>query len=144
MRFFDTAKAKAGDVAVDAERTGRLAAARIRLIALQNDLKKVERELGQATYEMIEHHAPDQTALTAAIARVQAAHAAIAAKEAQIAELRAAAETPAAEGGQAEVIELPPSPPGEPEPPAARIMSGPEAAAHIAAAGPTREDDSDS
>lgn len=88
MRFFDTAKAKASDVAVDAERTGRLAAARIKLIALQNDLKKAERELGQATFEMIERRSPDQQALTAAIARVQAAHAAITAKEAQIAELR--------------------------------------------------------
>jgi hypothetical protein len=140
VRFFDTAKAKAGDVAVDAERTGRLAAARIRLIALQNDLKKAERELGQATYEMIEHHAPDQSALTAAIARVQAAHTAIAAKEAQIAELRSAAEAPPAEAGQAGGVELGPPQPAEP-PAAPQIMSGTEAAEHIAAAATQAKDE---
>lgn len=138
MRFFDTAKAKASDVAVDAERTGRLAAARIKLIALQNDLKKAERELGQATFEMIERRSPDQQALTAAIARVQAAHAAITAKEAQIAELRAQAEAPTPEGGADDIIEIDAARPQEAAPaaPAAPLatMSAPEAAAEIVAA----------
>lgn len=140
MRFFDTAKAKAGDVAVDAERTGRLAAARIRLIALQNDLKKAERELGQATFEMIERRAPDQQALTAAIARVQAAHAAIAAKETQIAELRAQADVPAPEGAD-DVIEIEPAAPQETAPATPAVaMSAPEAAAEIAAATAATDD----
>lgn len=135
MRFFDTAKAKASDVAVDAERTGRLAAARIKLIALQNDLKKAERELGQATFEMIERRSPDQQALTAAIARVQAAHAAITAKEAQIAELRAQAEAPTPEGGADDIIEIDAARPQEAAPAAPlATMSAPEAAAEIVAA----------
>ncbi len=46
MGLFDTVKAKAGELAADAERAGKVAAAQARLVTLQSDVRKAERELG--------------------------------------------------------------------------------------------------
>jgi len=57
MGFFDTVKAKAGALASDAGRAGKVTAAQARLVVLQNDLRKAERELGHQTFALIERGA---------------------------------------------------------------------------------------
>ena len=54
MGLFDTVKAKAGELAADAERAGRVAAAQAHAVALQNDVRRAERELGRAAYDLME------------------------------------------------------------------------------------------
>ena len=72
MGFFDTVKGKAGALAADAERAGKVTAAQARLVVLQNDLRKAERELGHAAYQVAERgdlvH-PDLTYASRAAAR---------------------------------------------------------------------------
>jgi len=46
MGFLDTAKSKAGDLATDAERSGRATRAQTGIAVLQQDLGKAGRELG--------------------------------------------------------------------------------------------------
>jgi hypothetical protein len=88
MGFFDTVKAKAGDLAEGAERAGRVGAAQTKLAMLQNDLKKTERELGHQVFAFAERGEFDHPELTAALSRVRAARDAVAAKEVEIAGLR--------------------------------------------------------
>lgn len=104
MGFFDTVKAKAGDLAADAERASKVAAIQARMAVLQQDLKKAERELGQAAFSLVERGELSHPELALAIDGVRGAQAAIDAKEAEIAQLRtddeaatASAAPPAAE-----------------------------------------------
>ena len=88
MGFFDTVKGKAGALAADAERAGKVTAAQARLVVLQNDLKKAERELGHAAYALAERGDLDHPDLTHAIERLRGTTAEVRAKEAEIAALR--------------------------------------------------------
>jgi len=76
MGLIDTVKAKAGELAADAERAGRVAAAQTRLVSLQGDLRRAERELGQTAYALTglgELRHPDLEATVAAVAQARAA-----------------------------------------------------------------------
>ena len=88
MGFFDTVKGKAGALAADAERAGKVTAAQARLVVLQNDLKKAERELGHAAYQVAERGDLDHPDLTYALERLRATTAEVHAREAEIAALR--------------------------------------------------------
>jgi hypothetical protein len=94
MGFFDSVKDKAGALAADAERAGKVTAAQARLVVLQSDLKKAERELGHAAFSLIERGDPVHPELAHVIERVRATAAEVRAKEREIAELRG--ETPVA------------------------------------------------
>jgi ribonuclease E len=94
MGFFDSVKNKAGTLAADAERAGKVTAAQARLTVLQGDLKKAERDLGHAAFLLIERGDLDHPELAPAVERVSAAAAEVRAKERTIAELRG--EVPAA------------------------------------------------
>ena len=94
MGFFDSVKNKAGALAADAERAGKVTAAQARLVVLQTDLKKAERELGHAALSLIERGDLDHPDLAHAVERVRATAEDVRAKEREIAELRG--ETPAA------------------------------------------------
>ncbi len=58
MGFFDAVKDKAGALAADTQRAGKVTAAQARLVVLQNDLKKAERELGHAAFALAEARRP--------------------------------------------------------------------------------------
>ena len=88
MGFFDTVKGKAGALAADAERAGKVTAAQARLVVLQNDLKKAERELGHAAYALAERGELEHPDLTYAIERLRGTSSEVRAKEAEIAALR--------------------------------------------------------
>jgi hypothetical protein len=88
MGLFDAVKAKAGELAADAERAGKVAAAQARLVTLQNDVRKAERELGQAAYALIEEGEAVHPDLLVAAEALDEAHQALRAKEEEIAELR--------------------------------------------------------
>lgn len=98
MGFFDTIKDKAGSFASDAERAGKVTAAQARLLVLQNDLRKAERDLGHAAADLIEGGATLHPDLEPSAAQVREARGELRAKEAEIAALRAtgAASVPAA------------------------------------------------
>jgi hypothetical protein len=91
MGFFDTVKDKAGALAADAERAGKVTAAQARLVVLQNDLRKAERELGHAAFALVERGELDHPELAAAVARLRATAAEVQSKEAEIAALRGGA-----------------------------------------------------
>jgi hypothetical protein len=95
MGFFDTVKDKAGALATDAGRAGRVTAAQARLVVLQNDLRKAERELGQAAFALAERGGLDHPDLASAVERLRAIAAEVGAKEAEIAALRNEPLTPA-------------------------------------------------
>ena len=97
MGFFDTVKDKAGALAADTQRAGKVTAAQARLVVLQNDLKKAERELGHAAFALAERGELDHPDLAHAVERLRATMAEVRGKEAEIAALRgetAPAETP--------------------------------------------------
>ena len=89
MSFFDNVRAKASDLAADAERAGRVGAAQTKIAVLQQDLKNAERELGQAAFALIDRGQISHPELAAATEAVREAQRAISAKEAEIADLKA-------------------------------------------------------
>jgi len=93
MGFFDTVKEKAGALATDAERAGKVTAAQARLLVLQNDLRKAERDLGHAAAALIEAGELLHPDLGLSAARVRETREAVRAKDAEIAALRAAGAT---------------------------------------------------
>jgi hypothetical protein len=88
MGFFDTVKDKAGALAADTQRAGKVTAAQARLVVLQNDLKKAERELGHAAFALAERGELSHPDLEHALARLRATMAEVHGKEAEIASLR--------------------------------------------------------
>jgi len=92
MGFFDTVKDKAGALAADTQRAGKVTAAQARLAVLQNDLRKAERELGHAAFAVAERGELEHPDLAHAVARVRATTSEVRAKEAEISALRG--ETP--------------------------------------------------
>jgi len=110
MGFFDTVKQKASGLASDAERASKVTAAQARLLVLQNDLRKAERELGHEAFTLVERGELTHAHLAAASERVRAVLAEIRAKENEIAVLRGGgadgagtAQAPAAEAEPAGV-----------------------------------------
>ena len=103
MGFFDTVKDKAGALAADTERAGKVTAAQARLVVLQNDLKKAERELGHAAFALAERGELDHPDLAHAVERLRATMAEVHARESEIATLRGEttpAEAPVADAGR--------------------------------------------
>lgn len=96
MGFFDTFKEKAGAFATDAERAGKVTAAQARLLVLQNDVRKAERDLGHAAAALIEAGELLHPDLGLSAARVRETREALRVKDAEIAALRAAGATSAA------------------------------------------------
>ncbi len=92
MGFFDTVKDKAGALAADTQRAGKVTAAQARLVVLQNDLRKAERELGHAAFALAERGELDHPDLAHAVERLRATASEVRAKEAEISALRG--ETP--------------------------------------------------
>jgi hypothetical protein len=109
MGFFDAVKDKAGALAADAGRAGKVTAAQARLAVLQNDLRKAERELGHEAFALIERGELDHPGLAGTAARVRTTTAEVDAKEAEIASLRGAGPEEAA-GPAAETVEAVPAP----------------------------------
>lgn len=88
MGLFDTVKLKANALAADAERAGKITAAQARSVVLQNDIRKAERELGHATFALIESGELAHPSLDASADVLRQAHQALADKEHEIAALR--------------------------------------------------------
>jgi hypothetical protein len=89
MGIFDTIKDKAGDLAGDAERAGKVGAAQMKLKSLQGDVDKELQTLGREAFELIEKGELSHAALDAAVARVRDAKSVVADKEAEIEKLKA-------------------------------------------------------
>jgi hypothetical protein len=89
MGIFDTIKDKAGDLAGDAERAGKVGAAQMKLKSMQGDVDKELQTLGREAFELIEKGELSHAALDAAVARVRDAKGVVADKEAEIEKLKA-------------------------------------------------------
>jgi len=92
MGIFDTMKDKAGDLADDAGRAGKIAAAQVKLKSLQGDVDKAIGYLGHEVVDLIERGELVYPGLDPAMARVREARQLVADKEAEIAALRAEGE----------------------------------------------------
>jgi hypothetical protein len=90
MGIFDTIKDKAGDLAADAGRAGKVTAAQVKLKSLQGDVDKAAQQLGHEAFELMEKGELTHPGLEAAAARVRDAKKIVADKEAEIERLRAA------------------------------------------------------
>lgn len=88
MGFLDTVKGKAGAIVAEAERAGKVTAAQARLVVLQNDLRKAERELGHTAFTLAQGGDLDHPGLSRAIERLRDITAEVLAKEAEIATIR--------------------------------------------------------
>ena len=88
MGFFDAVKDKASALAADTQRAGKVTAAQARLVVLQNDLRKAERELGHAAFALAERGELDHPDLAHAVERLRATSSEVRAKEAEISALR--------------------------------------------------------
>jgi hypothetical protein len=88
MGFFDAVKDKAGALAADTQRAGKVTAAQARLVVLQSDLKKAERELGHAAFALAERGEIAHPDLAPAVERLRSTSAEVRSKEAEIAALR--------------------------------------------------------
>ena len=98
MGFFDTVKDKAGALAADAERAGKVTAAQARWSSCRTTSRKAERELGHAAFALAERGELDHPELAHAVERLRATSAEVRAKEAEIAALRGQ-RRPRARGG---------------------------------------------
>ena len=92
MGLFDTVKLKANALAADAQRAGKVTAAQSRIVVLQNDIRKAERELGHSAFPLLESGELGHPDLEAAASRLREARHALADKEAEIEALRHGAE----------------------------------------------------
>jgi uncharacterized protein YjbJ (UPF0337 family) len=89
MGIFDTIKDKAGDLADDAGRAGKVTAAQVKLKSLQGDVKEAIGQLGHEAFKLIEKGELTHPGLEPAIARIRDAQKLVADKEAEIEKLRA-------------------------------------------------------
>ena len=87
----DEVKGAATTVGTEAGKAGRVGQAQMKLRSLQGDQAKAEKELGQATYDLIEAGSVQAPALDGAMAKTREARAAVAAKEAEIEAIKAEA-----------------------------------------------------
>jgi len=89
MGIFDTIKDKAGDLAGDAERAGKVGAAQVKLKSLQGDVKDAMAKLGEDAFALIEKGELTAPGLETAITGVRDAKQLVADKEAEIEKLKA-------------------------------------------------------
>jgi len=89
MGLFDTIKEKAGDLADDAGRAGKVTAAQVKLKSLQGDVESAIGRLGHVAFDLIDTGELTHPGLEAEIAKVREAKQQVADKEAEIAALRA-------------------------------------------------------
>jgi hypothetical protein len=89
MGIFDSIKDKAGDLADDAGRAGKVTAAQVKLKSLQGDVEKAVLHLGHEAVDLIDRGELTHPGLEAEIAKVREARQLVADKEAEIAALRA-------------------------------------------------------
>lgn len=89
MGIFDTIKDKAGDLAGDAGRAGKVGAAQVKLKSLQGDVNEALEKLGHEAFELIEKGELTHPGLEGVIANVRDAKKIVADKEAEIEKLRA-------------------------------------------------------
>ncbi len=101
-------KDAASTVGAEAGKAGKVAQAQVKLRSLQGDLADAEKELGQAAFDLCERGDLPSTGLEAALATVREAKAAVAAKEAEIAAIKAeGADAPAADAPGESATEMP-------------------------------------
>jgi hypothetical protein len=98
LGLFDTVKATARGLAGDAERAGKVTAAQAQIVALRNDVRKAERELGHRTFALVERGELSHPDLEAAAVALAEMHEALAEKKREIAELRGGSATPSSSG----------------------------------------------
>ena len=84
MGVFDTIKGKAGELADDAGRAGKVTAAQVKLKSLEGHVDKELQQLGREAFELIEKGELSIEALAGSIERVREAKKAVADKEAEI------------------------------------------------------------
>ncbi len=122
MGLFDTVKEKANALAADAERAGKVTAAQARTVVLQNDIRKAERELGHATFLLVESGELAHPDLEPMTTRLRDARRALQDKEAEITALRGQtdAETVERAAAQGPSRRRPPRRSSRPQPPARR------------------------
>ncbi|HOT24064.1 MAG TPA: hypothetical protein PLB30_08340 [Thermoleophilia bacterium] len=89
MGIFDTIKDKAGDLASDAERAGKLGAAQVKLKSLQGDVRDALARLGEEAFALVEKGELSHPGLEAAVAGVRDAKKLVADKEEEIARIKA-------------------------------------------------------
>jgi hypothetical protein len=90
MGFFDTIKDKAGDLAEDAGRAGKVGAAQVKLKSLQGDVKEAMEGLGREAFELAEKGELAHPGLEAALARIREAQKLVDEKKAEIEAIKAA------------------------------------------------------
>ena len=90
MGIFDTIKDKAGDLAEDAGRAGKVGAAQVKLKSLQGDVKDAMEALGREAFELVEKGDLVHPGLDAALARVRDAQKLVEAKKSEIEAIKAA------------------------------------------------------
>ena len=90
MGMFDTIKEKAGDLAGDAERAGKVGAAQLKLKSLQGDVDDAMKLLGREAFELIEKGELTHAGLDAGVARVREARRLVDEKKAEIEAIKAA------------------------------------------------------
>jgi hypothetical protein len=88
-------KDAASTVGSEAGKAGRVAQAQMKLKSLQGDVGEAEKELGQATFAQLESGQLQAPGLETQIGKVREAKAAVAAKEAEIAAIKAEGESAA-------------------------------------------------
>jgi hypothetical protein len=116
-------KEAASTVGTEANKAGRAAQAQMKLKSLQGDVGEAEKELGQAAFAQIGDGTLVAPGLEAQLAKVREAKAAVAAKEAEIAAIKAEGE---AEGEAEEAAATaPPAPPAATAPPSAETPPPP-------------------
>lgn len=89
MGIFDTIKDKAGDLAGDAERAGKIGAAQVKLKSLQGDVNEALEKLGAEAWKLIKNGELTHPSLEAATAAVRDAKKLLADKKAEIEKLKA-------------------------------------------------------
>jgi hypothetical protein len=89
MGFLDDIKDKAGDLAGDAGRAGKVGAAQVKLKSLQGDVDKAMQVLGREAFELIEKGELTHAGLDGALARVRDAKKLVTDKKAEIERLKA-------------------------------------------------------
>jgi hypothetical protein len=120
MSLFDSVKQKAADLAGDAERAGKTGAAQVKLKSLEGDADKAKRDLGADAYALIKAGELSHPSLDHAVAAVDAAMAAIAAKNAEIEAIKGGASAEPTADAAASAV-----PPSSAVPPASATGAAP-------------------
>jgi hypothetical protein len=90
MGIFDTIKDKAGDLAGDAERAGKVGAAQVKLKSLQGDVDDAMKVLGRDAFELVDKGELVHPGLEPGVTRVRAAQRLVDDKKAEIEAIKAA------------------------------------------------------